>query len=141
MIVENQYVIKIKNFIKANKAIILTSFLVLSLISNIVFYYKYNSIKNYPQKAVQEDTKRLIKKVGELVVLPENEQPTIATVSDPEQLKGQPFFDKAKKGDKVLIFAAAGKIILYDPINNKIVNIASVNLGGQEREIIDTPIP
>ena len=67
---------------------------------------------------------------AEFIVLPEDEQPTIATVSDPEVLKGQPFFAKAKKGFKVLIYANAKKSILYDPFENKVVETASMNIGG-----------
>ncbi len=67
--------------------------------------------------------------VGRLIVLPEDEVPTIATVTDLEALQGQPFFANAKLGDKVLIFAKAGKAILYDPVEQKIVEVAPVNLG------------
>jgi len=117
-----------KNFIKNNEIIILLSLLVLSLVINGVLYNKYRDIRNNPQKAVREDTRRLVEKVGELVVLPENEEPTIATVNDPAQLKGHPFFAKAKKGDKVLIFSNAGKSILYDPVANKVIEVASMDV-------------
>ena len=60
--------------------------------------------------------------------LPTDEEPTIATVSDLEKLKDQPFFKDAKEGDTVLIYDKAAKIILYDPVANKIVNAASNNI-------------
>lgn len=78
----------------------------------------------------------MLDKISELIVLPDDEQPTIATVSDPELLKDQPFFAKARKGFKVFIYANAGKSILYDPFENKIVEIASMNIGAQV-----TPVP
>ena len=53
----------------------------------------------------------------------------MATVSDLEKLKDQPFFAKAKIGDKVLIYTDAKKAILYDPVNDKIVEVAPINIG------------
>jgi hypothetical protein len=61
------------------------------------------------------------------MVLPADETPTIATVSDPEKLKDQPFFANAKKGDKVLIFSNSAKAILYSPTEDKIVEVAPIN--------------
>ena len=96
------------------------------------FAKQFNELKLNPQKFVQEETQKLIEQVGKLVVLPEGEQPTIATVNDPELLKNQPFFAGAKKGDKVLIYTNAKKAILYDPVNNKIIEIAPVNIGAPQ---------
>ena|SRR3989344_4936222 len=66
--------------------------------------------------------------VGKLMVLPEGEEPTIATVSNLEQLASQPFFTNAKVGHKVLIYTEARKVILYDPVLNKIVEVAPLNI-------------
>jgi hypothetical protein len=67
--------------------------------------------------------------VSKLIVLPENETPTIAEVSDVDALKDQPFFQKAKIGDRVLIYPEAGKAYLYDPVANKILEVAPVTFG------------
>jgi len=83
----------------------------------------------------QSEIEGLISKVGTLMFLPSDEVPTLATVSDPEKLKDQPFFAQAKVGDKVLIYAKSQKAILYDPVANKIVNVAPINLGGQSGTI------
>lgn len=94
------------------------------------YYYKrLNDFKSNPQKMTQEDTKTLVEKISKLIVLPTDEQPTVATVADPERLKDQPFFANAKKGDKVLIYTNAKKAILYDPVENKIVEVAPLNIG------------
>jgi hypothetical protein len=55
----------------------------------------------------------------------------VATVSDPEKLKEQPFFTQAKKGDKLLIYAKARKAILYDPAINKIIEVSTLNIGNE----------
>ncbi|MGI8419562.1 MAG: LytR C-terminal domain-containing protein [Candidatus Levyibacteriota bacterium] len=97
----------------------------------VYFYVQYQKtqeeLKN-PASAAQSESKNLIVQVGKLMVLPTSEQPTIATVSDINKLKGQSFFTNAKNGDKVLIYSKAQKAILYDPSENKIVEVGPINL-------------
>lgn len=95
----------------------------------VYFWNQSITLKKNPQRLAQEETKKLLADVSKLIVLPEGENPTIATVTDPERLRDQPFFAKAKKGDKVLIYTNAKKAILYDPVNNKIVEVAPINIG------------
>lgn len=102
------------------------------------FYMQFAKLQKNPQQVVQDETNKLLAQVSKLMVLPEGEMPTIATVNDPERLKDQPFFAKAKKGDKVLIYANAKKAILYDPVENKIVEIAPINIGAPKTT---TPTP
>lgn len=84
-----------------------------------------------PQEAARIQNEQLVADVGQLVQLPSDETPTIATVTDVSKLKDQPFFANAQNSDKVLIYAQAGKAYLYRPSANKIINIAPVNLGGE----------
>lgn len=79
------------------------------------------------------EIKELVDKVGKLVILPD-EEPTIATVTDPDKLSDQAFFSSAKTGDKVLIFTNAKKAILYRPEQNKIIEVAPVNIGESETQ-------
>ncbi len=93
------------------------------------FYRELSDLKKNPNKVAEDETKALIDKVGKLIVLPVNEQPTVATVTDLSKLKDQAFFAQAKEGDKVLIFTNAKKAILYNPADNRIVEVAPVNIG------------
>ena len=126
---------KLANFFKKKAAQMLIACLVVGLLAAgalaFYFYTRSNDLKNNPQKVAQEENAALIAAVGKLIFLPEGEKPTIATVTEPEKLKDQPFFTNAKKGDKVLIYTNAGKAILYDPDSNKIVEIAPINIGQQ----------
>lgn len=102
---------------------------VASLGAAYYFYGQAKTLKENPQKIAQSEVAAVITQVGSLIVLPEGESPTVATVSDAERLRGQPFFANAKNGDRVLIYTTARKAILYNPEQNKIVEVAPLNIG------------
>jgi hypothetical protein len=105
------------------------------------FYYQLYTIKQNPQEVAEEEVAQLVEKVSKIIVLPEGETPTVATVSDPEALKDQLFFAQAQKGDKVLIYAGAKKAILYSVTLNKILEVAPLNIGDKTPQITPTPAP
>ncbi len=82
-----------------------------------------------PQVTANEEVAALVAKVGKLVVLPQNEQPVVATVTDISKLKDQPAFANAQNGDKILIYTNEKKAYLYDPAKNVIVDVIPVNIG------------
>lgn len=97
------------------------------------FYNELRVLKQDPQAVAAQEAADLVVKVGKLVVLPEGETPTVATVSDPEALKDQPFFSKAQAGDKVLIYAEAKRAILYSVTMNKVIDVAPLNIGAADK--------
>ena len=76
--------------------------------------------------AVLEDPKELIGDVGLLMLLPSDEQPTVATVTNLDALRDQPFFRDAKIGDVVLMYPKSGRAILYSPSENMIIEVAPI---------------
>ena len=108
---------------------ILAILAVVAIGAAIYFYSQLSQLRADPQRIAQEEVKSLVIKVGKLIVLPEGEEPTVATVTDPELLKDQPFFANAKTGDKVLIYTNARKAVLYSPEENKIIEVAPVSIG------------
>lgn len=119
-----------KAFLRKNIIVILVV-LVVALAFVAVYFYKQSTGSDAKTRQAIAEAKNLSKKVGRLMVLPEGETPTIATVSDPEALKDQEFFVEAKVGDKVLIYSNAKKAILFDPKANKIINVAPLNTNQQ----------
>src|SRR5688572_28442122 len=85
-------------------------------------------VKKSSPAASQEEVKKITEEVGQLIILPEGENPTLATITDKEKLKDVPFFSKAENGDKVLIYVNTRKAILYRPGNKKIIEVATLNL-------------
>lgn len=121
-----------------NRRNFVTLILVLAVIVLLVgtFFPANKEYVNQPiTKNPETEIKVLVDKVSQLIYLPENEVPTIATVTDLEALKGQSFFVEAKVGDKVLIYTKAKKAVLYNPKSNKIVTIAPLSVGGKENPL------
>lgn len=79
--------------------------------------------------STKQQVQNLQDKVSKLVDLPQNETPTVATVSDVSKLNDQPFFLHAQNGDQVLIYTSAKRAILYRPTTNKIIEVGPVNIG------------
>jgi hypothetical protein len=111
-----------------------SAFLVLLLVLGGLYFRAQSKLKqtqkaleqqqNDPAAQLKKDNQELITKVGKLIILPIDEDPTVATVSDLNKLQGQPFFAKAQLGDKVLIYTKAKKAILYRPSSNQIIELA-----------------
>lgn len=68
------------------------------------------------------DYTELIKEVSEIFELPD-EEPTVATVTDPALLADQPFFAKSQTGDIALVYNNARKAILYRPSQKKVIEV------------------
>lgn len=104
---------------------------VIALIPSYVFYSKYQTaqkqLKN-PQAIQDELVKGTVSKLGQLMILPKDDKPTVLTVSDKTKLKSQPFFAKAENGDKVIIFINTRKAVLYREKDNRIIEVAPVNI-------------
>lgn len=114
------------------KLIIPAAILILALLGAggyMLYQNQQNQIKADPQKSAQDEVKKLVQEVGKLIELPTGEDPTVATVTDISKLKDQPFFQKAKNGDKVLIYTNARRAILYDPLVKRVIDVAPINIG------------
>lgn len=118
-----------KIFLKQHTVLVLV---VLVLLLGASSYYFYQKSTNTEQAETAKEVKSLVSAIGKLTLLPNDETPTVATVSDPEALKDQSFFIGAEKDDKVLIYSNAKKAILYRPSVKKIINIAPLNIGENE---------
>ena len=78
-----------------------------------------------------EEVEELVGDVGLLMLLPSDEQPTVATVTNLGALRDQPFFKSAKIGDKVLMYPKSGRAILYSPSENMIIEVAPITLDAE----------
>lgn len=139
--------------VKINKKFLLIAGLVivivLAALPSVYFFRKYQKSQEQLEKMAvspQEEVKSLVEKVGKLMLLPEGEEPTLATVTDIERLSQQPFFARAENGDKVLIYNNAKKAFLYRPSIDKIIEVGPVNISSPSATTtgeaqITTPAP
>ena len=105
-----------------------------SLATSAYFYKQYEKIKKNPNLVAQEEVKSLVAQVGQLMVLPTDEVPSIATVVDKDKLKDQAFFKNTAKDDKILIYTKAKKAILYRPSTHKIIEFAPLAIGDNQSQ-------
>lgn len=99
---------------------------VISLGLAVYFYTQNVELKKNPQLIGQERANKILEKVSSIIVVPSDEQPTVAEVTDPNLLQEHPFLATAKKGDFVIIYPKAKKAYLYDPLAHKIIDVGSV---------------
>lgn len=103
------------------------------------YFYKYQNAKqeiNFlssiegQQKANKQEVEEILKRVGQLILLPKDEMPTMATIEDAQTLASeQAFFENAQNGDKVLIYS--NKALVYSPARNLLVNVGPVYFQNQ----------
>jgi hypothetical protein len=114
-----------------NPTILVAIIALIVIIAGLGMYF-YNSSRqaaNNPNALAKQELAGVTAAVGKLMVLPTNETPSLATVTDKNTLdKTQSFFASAENGDKLLIYAQAMKAILYRPSTNKIIEVAPIDL-------------
>jgi hypothetical protein len=101
------------------------------------FFYQYQRLSQSQiaaQVTAQEEAQKLAEDLGKLMLLPKDETPTVATVTDIEKLKDQLFFKNATNGNKVLIYPNSKLAVIYDPKANLIVNVGPINFSGPPTE-------
>jgi hypothetical protein len=103
-------------------------------------FMQITSMKKDPDAAARAEAEALVLQVEKLILLPKDEIPTVATVSDPTKLADQAFFAKAKVGDKVLLYTNAKKAYLFDPKANRILEVAPLNLGEAAAPTVKAPV-
>ena len=122
---------KRQNRRSGQNTLIIFLFVLVVLLGALAGYFYYKSERGmikFTDSNNEADLSSLIEEVGKVIVLPTDEKPTIATVTDIEKLKGQPFFEKAKEGYRVLIYTNNKKAVLYDPFEKRVVEVGSLNL-------------
>ncbi|MFC1647316.1 LytR C-terminal domain-containing protein [Patescibacteria group bacterium] len=120
-------------------------FFVVLFIAGIALYFlsqyrHQQELLSDPNLMAQEDIQKTVKMVSRIMLLPDGEVPTLASVADPSKLTNQPFFTNAQVGDKVLIYNDARKAILYRPSNNLIVEVAPVNIATNTPDMTQTSL-
>ena len=113
------------------KVLVIIIVIAVATVPSYYFYHKNQvteALLSDPNTASKQVVDEIVKKVSHHILLPSAEQPTLATVSDISKVRGQPFFQNAKNGDKVLVFTQARKAYLYRPSRDLIIEVAPLNV-------------
>jgi hypothetical protein len=118
---------------------VLALWLIGATAAGAVFFKKYQDLKQQPRSAAEvaeAETQRIIQEVSQLYDVPKGEEPSVATVKDKEQLKGQPFFEGAENGDAAVIYTNAKLAILYRPSTKKIIRVSNVSIEAPSPSVV-----
>lgn len=73
----------------------------------------------------QQETNILLTKIGQLIILPQGQDPFIATIQDAATLaEKQAFYKDAQNGDKLIVYS--DKAFIYREQDNRLVNVGPV---------------
>lgn len=124
-----------RSMFRSQKVLFIIILLILSLIAVSGYFYW--------QRHKAQDNSNVITSLEQLIELP-TEEPSLATITDIEKLKDQPFFQKAENGDKLLIYKNSQKAILYRPSKNKIIDFTLIDTSSvaniEEKQIELSPV-
>lgn len=119
-----------------NKKLIIIIFAVVAIALGVYFVFG----NNHKNATTKKDMQAVLAKVEKLAIVPKNEDPTLATVTDTNSLKDSFLKANAKNGDKVLIFYNAKKVYIYRPSENKIVNIGPLVVDASVSQVKNTRV-
>lgn len=131
---ERRLIFKGKSYPVKNLLLIAVA-LLLIVFSSVYLLLAYRNSQADPNLAIQKETKELTDRIGRFMELPTEEQPTLATVTDQDKLKGQNFFSHAQNGDKLLVYTKAKKAILFRPSTGKVIEVSNlISSSAQENQ-------
>jgi len=82
------------------------------------------------------DIAALVAKISKHIILPSDEEPTIATIVDADKLsQDQAFYSNVKDGDKVLIYMNAQKALIYRESEDVLINVGPVYTNDTVEEV------
>lgn len=91
----------------------------------LYFYAQYRELAADPAAVIRKETETILSAVSAFMALPD-EEPSIATVLERDKLANEPFFRNAENGDKLIVYYASRKVILYRPSQNKVIEVAAL---------------
>jgi len=113
------------NFFRNKRRVIAIVILALVVLGGYVVYEKYFHLTQ-AEKA-QQELATAIAAVSKVMVLPEGDQPVLATVTDAKTLIAQQtFFAGSANGDQLLLFPKSMKAIIWSPSREKIINVGPI---------------
>lgn len=109
--------------LKRKKIFVIAFFVIISV--GVGIYERYFNLTD--AERAQKELKAAISAVSKHMILPEGDEPVLATVTDAEAIiKQQAFFTGAVNGDQLLLFPRNLKAVIFSPSRNKIINAGPI---------------
>jgi len=97
----------------------------LIILGGYFVYQKYFHLT--PAEKAKKELAAAVAAVSKLIILPQGDEPVLATVADAKTLIAQQaFFAGSENGDQLLLFPRNLKAILWSPSRNVIVNVGPI---------------
>ncbi len=97
-------------------------------------------VQKSTQQSGEEAAKQVLEKVKTLIDIPNDPQPTVATIVDVNKLREtSDFYKKAENGDHLII--TKERAILYDPDRGVILDVVPVVLDPNQQQAGGSPAP
>lgn len=116
----------LKSLLRRKKSYKIATLLLLItlVIFTILFLQERAKVRNLT--SANREIEKIINQAGQLIILPRDLKPNIATIENVEKLKEKEpnFYKNAENGDKLLLYP--NQVILYSPKRNIIVNVAPI---------------
>lgn len=112
------------------KAMVVWLVVLLAVAAAVFFYVKYQDARSkLPEEVAAqnaEETARVIGKLGNILNITTDAQPTVARVDNPDVLKqaNPDFYADTQTGDYLILYPE--RAIIYRESENKIINIAPI---------------
>ncbi len=103
----------------------LVVFLCAAMVVGTFLFYSTSKLEvETSQELAEKEIEKIVTKVGQIVMLPSQELPQVATVEKAKELaKTQIFFEHVRNGDQILIYMKEKQIIIYRPSEHKLINM------------------
>lgn len=89
------------------------------------FYTRYAQLADAQAKQVKQ-REALLQRVGSVVELP-GDEPTLLTIADKTKLSNPALALRVENGDTLLVYAQAGRLIVYRPSIQKVTDMLSID--------------
>lgn len=105
-------------------------FAVAGLGTGAIVFMKYKSTFDNPgatHKSMETaETARVLAELGKVLKIEKGENPTVARIESPEQLKAanKAFYSDVQKGDYLVVFSS--RAVIYRESTNQLINIAPI---------------
>jgi len=132
---EKAQVASAKNFLQAYLAkkkpiaVIVVGLLLIGVIVSLArdknqLQTKLNQTASVQGAQTDDEATKLKQQIGQTLALPD-ETPVVTTIQDVTKFNNQAFFKNAQNGDKLLLFAKAGRVVLYRPSTQKVIEFTN----------------